>query len=262
MPKYRMYVDEVGNAQRCKHPSDLNARYLSLTGVIISLDYSRDYLHPQFEAIKSTYFNSHPDDPVIFHQKEPLQRNRPFESLRNKEVEDAFFYELFEVISQAEYQVVTAVVDKYAIAAKHGDATWEPYHFALEILLERYVRFLKSITDAQGDILIEARNSGQDRQLKAEFTRMCNKGTYYCTKSEIERVITSKEIKIKAKASNIAGLQLADLVAHPSTISIIKETLGEDYTHTYGNKVVSILNNKKYKRDGGIIKGVGRKIIK
>ena len=261
MPKYRMYVDEVGNAQKCNHPSDENSRYLSLTGVIMSLDYSRDYLHPQFESIKSNYFKSHPDEPVVFHRKDLLQRNRPFDALRNDETREAFFYELFEIISQAEYQVITAVVDKHSLSEKYGKDAWEPYHFAIEVLLERYIRFLKSKDDCQGDVMIEARNSNQDRQLKLEFTRICNKGTFYCKRSDIDKYLTSKEIKIKNKSSNIAGLQLSDLIAHPSAISIIRESTKTSYEHEYGGKIIKILNSSKYRRDGSAITGVGRKIV-
>lgn len=262
MPKYRMYIDEVGNAQPCRHPNDENARYLSLTGVIVSLDYSRDNLHPQLEGLKKSYFNSHPDDPIIFHRKQLIQRNQPFDSLRDDCIREAFFYEFFELISQADYQVVTAVVDKIALQQRHGDNAWEPYHFALEILAERYVRFLSSCPESVGDLMVESRNSGQDRDLKLSFARICNKGTYYCTAQDIGKFITSKEIKIRPKTSNIAGLQLADLLAHPSAISIIRENTREPWIHEYGNRIVEILNRDKYRRDGNTIKGIGRKLIK
>lgn len=262
MPKYRMYIDEVGNAQPCKHPNDENARYLSLTGVIIALDYSRDSLHPQLEGLKRNYFHSHPDDPVIFHRKHLVQGNQPFQSLRDQGTREAFFYEFFELISQAEYQVVTAVVDKIALQEKHGNNAWEPYHFALEILLERYVRFLSLRPDSLGDLMVESRNSGQDRDLKLSFARLCNKGTYYCSSQDIEKAITSKEIKIRPKTSNIAGLQLADLLAHPSAISIIRENTRQPWIHEYGNRVVEILNRDKYRRDGNTIKGIGRKLVR
>nr|WP_246580481.1 DUF3800 domain-containing protein [Deinococcus aestuarii] len=258
-----MYVDEVGNTQACKLPSDENARYFSLTGVIMSLDYSREGLHPQMEGLKRNYFGDHPDEPVIFHRKDLLQNNRPFQALRDADVRRAFFYELFELISQADYQVITAVVDKVALERRYGKDAWEPYHFAMEMLLERFVKFLEATPGSSGDVMVEARSSKQDKTLALEFTRMCNKGTYYCTRSKIESVLTSKEVKIKNKSANIAGLQLADLIAHPSAISIIREGTKQTYYHSYGTPIVDILNASKYRRDkSGAIKGIGRKLIK
>ena len=84
--KYRMYIDEVGNSDldSSKNP---NERYLSLTGVIIDLDYVSTVLHPQLEAIKQRYFKSHPDDPLILHRKEIVNKNYPFHSLKEPEIE-------------------------------------------------------------------------------------------------------------------------------------------------------------------------------
>ncbi|MBP9888684.1 MAG: DUF3800 domain-containing protein [Leptospiraceae bacterium] len=57
MTKYRMYVDEVGNAD-LKNASDENQRFLSLTGVILSLEHVQNFLNPQMENLKAKYFNS------------------------------------------------------------------------------------------------------------------------------------------------------------------------------------------------------------
>ena len=67
--KYRLYVDEVGN----HHLGSSNIpaeRFLSLTGVIIDLDYVKSTIHPQMESLKEKYFIYHPDEPIIFHRKE------------------------------------------------------------------------------------------------------------------------------------------------------------------------------------------------
>ena len=41
--------------------------------------------------------------------------------------------------------------------------------------------------------------------------------------SLLQRVITSRDIKIRPKDSNIAGLQLADLIAYPAAKHILLE---------------------------------------
>lgn len=46
MPKYRLYIDESGNFDM-KNSDNQNHRFLSLTGVIISLTYVEERTHPE-----------------------------------------------------------------------------------------------------------------------------------------------------------------------------------------------------------------------
>lgn len=78
--KYRLYVDEVGNSDLKSSDNPIH-RFLSLTGVIIELDYVSKTLFPEIESLKSKYFDSHPDDPIILHRKEIVNAKYPFEAL-------------------------------------------------------------------------------------------------------------------------------------------------------------------------------------
>jgi Protein of unknown function (DUF3800) len=75
--KYRIYVDEVGNSDLGSSDNP-NHRFLCLTGVIIDLDYVRKSLFPQLEQLKARYFDYHPDEPIIFHRKELLNKKTSF----------------------------------------------------------------------------------------------------------------------------------------------------------------------------------------
>lgn len=55
MPKYRLYIDESGNSD-LKHSDDLNHRFLSLTGIIVSLQHIQETIHPEMEALKESIF--------------------------------------------------------------------------------------------------------------------------------------------------------------------------------------------------------------
>ncbi len=95
--KYRLYVDEVGNSD-LKASTDPNHRYLSLTGVIMELGYVRTTVFPAVETLKSRYFDSHPDDPLILHRKELVNKRYPFHHLRDPAVEKAFNDELLALL--------------------------------------------------------------------------------------------------------------------------------------------------------------------
>lgn len=64
-----MYIDEYGNPDLESSDNPIH-RYLSLTGVIISLDYVSTILFSEMEKLKAEYFDSHPDEPIILHRKE------------------------------------------------------------------------------------------------------------------------------------------------------------------------------------------------
>jgi hypothetical protein len=87
--KYRLYIDEVGNPDMgASH--DPNHRYLSLTGVILELGYVADTVFPAIENLKQSHFSSHPDEPVILHRKELVNKRHPFQNLRDLAIEQAF----------------------------------------------------------------------------------------------------------------------------------------------------------------------------
>ena len=106
-----MYVDECGNPDLKSSDNPIH-RFLSLTGVIISLDYVREVLNPQIESLKTKYFGSHPDDPVILHRKELVNAKYPFEVLRDQKIRMQFDVELLELLENWEYTVVTVCLDK------------------------------------------------------------------------------------------------------------------------------------------------------
>ena len=60
-------------------------------------------------------------------------------------------------------------------------------------------------------------------------------------------LFTSKQLKVKQKSNNISGLQLADLIAHPSRNEILAENnLLEKEIAPFGNKIIQILAAKYY----------------
>ena len=109
--KYRMYIDEVGNPDVENSDNPLH-RLLSLTGVIIDLAHIRETVHPQMEELKLNYFDSHPDDPVIFHRKELVNAKHPFEVLHNSETYTNFDNDLLNFLRKWEYTVISVCLDK------------------------------------------------------------------------------------------------------------------------------------------------------
>jgi len=109
--KYRLYIEEVGSSD-LNASADPNHRYLSLTGVIFELDYVRSVLFPAIEEFKARYFASHPDDPVIMHRKELVNKKPPFAELNDPVIERQFNHDLLTLLTDLDYTVITVVIDK------------------------------------------------------------------------------------------------------------------------------------------------------
>ena len=219
--KYRMYIDEVGNSDLNSSENPLH-RFLSLTGVIIELGYVRDTLFPEMENLKAKYFKYHPDEPLIFHRKEIVNAKRPFEALRDKNIKDSFDSDLLHRLKEWEYFAVTVCLDKKSHKDTYQVWRYDPYHYCLAILLERYFFFLSN-NNVQGDVMAESRGGKEDKRLKASFLKLWEEGTQYVAPEKFHEVLTSKQLKVKPKANNISGLQLADIIAHPSRNEILYE---------------------------------------
>jgi len=255
--KYRMYIDEVGSPDIASSENPLH-RFLSLTGVIIDLDYVKTVLHTQVEQLKTDYFGSHPDEPVIFHRKEMLGAKNPFTTLREPHVRNRFDNDILQLIDSWDFIVISVCLDKQSHKETYQVWRYDPYHYCLAILLERYMFFLE-YNQVIGDIMAESRGGKEDERLKQSFSRLWQKGTEYIKPERFHNVFTSKQLKVKPKANNISGLQLADLIAHPSRNEILQENgLLDRPLPPFGKKVIEILKNKYYQKGGCVF---GKKFI-
>jgi hypothetical protein len=243
--KYRIYVDEVGNPD-LGSSDDPNHRYLSLTGVILDLDYVLRTLHPQMEALKQKFFKPHPDEPIVLHRKEMLHAVEPFDALADDNVRAEFDLELLRLLEEWKYAVITVCLDKKRHRETYNTWRYDPYHYCLAVMLERYLFFLDE-ADAKGDVMAEARGGKADMRLKASFERLWQHGTEYVEAARFQARFTSRQLKVKPKAVNVAGLQLADLLVHPSRNEILAEHgVLPGQQRGFAQRVVAVLRSKYY----------------
>ena len=261
---YRIYIDEVGN-HTMKEALSENERFLTLFGVWISLDHVLNVIQPEMHAIKYEFFQSDPDEPpVVFHRKEIARFQGPYSVLYgDKERRRAFGDRMLRAYQEWQYSAVVVTIDKAAHFSKYQAWRYEPYHFCMAVLLERYTRFLER-RGLQGDVMAESRFGTLNDKLKDSFTGIFDKGTRYVPARTFQSFLTSRQLKLKPKKANIAGLQLADLLAHPAQYGWRKECgLVERQASEYGIEIVQILDESKYDRDPGTgnMVGWGKKLL-
>jgi hypothetical protein len=262
MALYRVYIDEVGNHDLV-HADDPNQRFLSLTGVILESQYTLKVLQPEMAQLKREFFQRDPDEPVIFHRKELVNKRPPFHALRDPQVEREFNAALLLALARWEYHAITVVIDKLEHRDRYQVWHYHPYHYCLAVLLERFVLFLH-YDNHRGDVMVESRGGKEDRKLKDSYIRLYREGTDYVSIERWQQRLTSRELKVKPKSANVAGLQLADLIAHPSRREIlIEHQLITDDRAIFGDQICATLCEGKYLRHSrtGQIEGYGKKLL-
>ena len=222
MKLYRMYIDESGD-HTYYETEDLAKRYLGLTAIIVESEHYRVNFQPSLEALKQKHFPHSPDDPVILHREDIVNKRGPFWRLRDSEKEILFNEDLISFLKDQRYCVISIVVDKKVHTERYGIAAYHPYHFCLMALLERYCGYL-NFYNAKGDVMAESRGGTEDRQLKVAYKSIHEGGTYYRNSEFFQKVLTSVEVKLKTKQRNIAGLQIADILAHPCKQEILADS--------------------------------------
>lgn len=255
---YRLYVDEVGTDDLGAVEAD-NERYLSLSGVAMKLTEARDDLGPRLDALKAEIFDHDPDDPIILHRKKIVKCNGDFGCLRDESLRTKFDALIMAAMNECKYHVISVLIDKKAMLRKIAWTNKEPYHYLMEVLVEKYVQYLER-NNAIGDVMPEGRLGKKDERLQLAYMRVRGNGTYYVEKDKMQARVPSANLKFRYKKDNVAGLQLADLLAHPSHM-IIRERMEHEVTlGTFCAGVKELLLASKYDRSPtGKITGYGMK---
>ena len=236
-------------------------RYLSLTGVMMKVDHARDYLLPALNRIKADALSEDPDSPICLHRSDVRQAKGPFGVLANTDTRARFDEAILSVMQEAEYTVITVFLDKLAMDGQLHWARTHPYHFLMEVLMEKYALCLNR-RSAIGDVMPEARGRKQDDALQTEFSRVREKGTRYVSRDLVVTAIPSKSLKFRTKKDNVAGLQLCDLLAHPSHYTIRENLRHPVKLGGFASRVSEILVNSKYNRSSfGKVWGWGAKAL-
>ena len=97
------------------------------------------------------------------------------------------------------------------------DRSENPYHLALGFCLETLFELMqeKRQDDVPTHVVVECRGKKEDAELELEFRRICAGDNRFGNPLPFEVVFADKK-------TNSTGLQLADLVARPIGLSVIR----------------------------------------
>lgn len=202
----------------------------------------------KLDAFKRNVFGARPDDPIILHRADIVSRRKAFGVLRDSSIKAKFNSGLLDVLREAKFVMCCVVIDKKT----HGErytSPLHPYHYCLAGLLDRYSGWLNWMS-ACGDVMAESRGGKEDMQLKAAYRTVYESGTIMFQKDHHQKALASKEIKLKGKSVNIAGLQLSDMLAHPlKQDCLIEKGYIADCGDTFAKEIVSAVSDKWNRND-------------
>ena len=170
--RYRLYIDESGD-HVFRHLEKESHRYLCLLGCWFRVGEYHEF-HQALEAFKHKHIPHNPDDPVILHREEIVNRRRSFWRLRDPALAQEFDDDLIELIREARFRVVAVVIDKKALREAYPTPA-HPYHLAIGFMLQRYCGYLNHI-NKQGDVMSESRGGRENRLLMDSYSRHYERG--------------------------------------------------------------------------------------
>lgn len=117
------------------------------------------------------------------------------------------------IIEENNFILIACVIDKERLKERDEN----PYHLALGFCLETLHEFMqeKRQADLPTHVVVECRGKKEDAELELEFRRVCAGGNKFSRPLPFEVVFADKK-------TNSSGLQLADLVARPIGLSIVR----------------------------------------
>ena len=177
--------------------------------------YKRHYSEKVVPVVHKFKFNHFGHDLVVLHEHEIRKEKGSFK-FQSKQHKNDFLEELTGIIDASNFILISCVIDKLQLREKNGSPS-NPYHLALGFCLETLYEFLqeKNQDDTLTHVVVECRGAKEDKDLELEFRRICD-GANRQGKTLPFYVIFAD------KKTNTSGLQLADLVARPIGLSVLR----------------------------------------
>lgn len=239
-----LFLDESGD----HNLSVIDPQYplFVLGGIIVDQTYAEGEMAAQIRDFKLRLFRR---DDIILHTADITRNRNGFEKMKDSNFRQQFYGELNALMRQLQYKVIACAIRKQDHLARYGVAALDPYLLSLDILVERFCMEVGKVAGG-GMIVAEKRGATLDHELELAWLNLKVQGTRYIQANAIEDRIAG--LNLRSKASNIAGLQLADLVVTPIGRAILGKTIKEDY---------EIVRSKFRQDRNGVVEGYGLVVL-
>jgi len=212
--RFLAFFDECGDHSLEKIDQDFPLFLLAL--VVVDRAAYRDEILPALNGLKLRYWNH---EGINLHSRDIRLAEGPFSFLLNPTIRPQFIGELSGLLERLPFTLFITAVRKQTHAEQYGKDAASPYDLALEATLEHLVHFLQAHGETRLPIVAEARGKLEDNSLEQVFYRLMARGTANRPAEQFKRL--DCPLTFQSKKNNIAGIQLADLCAHPCARHIL-----------------------------------------
>jgi len=208
--RYVVYVDESGD--HGLDAVDPNYPIFVLAFCVFHKGHYADKVLPAIESFKFRHFGH---DTVILHEHDIRKEKGEFR-FADRLHKELFIDELTGIIKASKFILISCVIDKVRLKER-GCLANNPYHLASGFCLETLFELIgeKMQQRLPTHIVVECRGKKEDRDLELEFQRICNGANRWNRRLPFSIVFADKK-------TNSSGLQLADLVARPIGLSVLR----------------------------------------
>lgn len=202
-----VYVDESGD--HSLESVDPNYPVFVLAFCVF---HKRHYAQKVVPAVETFKFRHFGHDVVVLHETD-IRKERGDFRFNSREHKDAFLEELTGIIEANNFILIGCVIDKRRLRERDSN----PYHLALGFCLETLYELIqeKRQETLPTHVVVECRGKREDAELELEFRRVCAGENKFGKPLPFHIVFADKK-------TNSSGLQLADLVARPIGLSVVK----------------------------------------
>ena len=237
-----VYVDESGN-----HGLESLDPTFPVFVLAFCVFRKNTYISQTVPAMQSFKFRHFGHDGVVLHEREIRKKLGPFSMLTQPEVASVFMKELTEILENQPFEVIACVIDKTKLRHQYAHPS-NPYHLAMGFCIERLYRLLDREGALGGltHVIFESRGKREDDELELEFRRVCDGQNFLNKRIPLEIMLADKRV-------NSSGLQIADLVARPIGLSVLRP--GQP------NRAYEIIEKKFYSSSQCEVDGYGKKVF-
>jgi hypothetical protein len=181
--------------------------------------YSRAIV-PTLQTLKFDFVGH---DQLILHERDIRRQQKDFAFLQTSPaMRESFLARVNEIVEQAELEIVAAVIDKPRLVAKYAEP-WSPYQLALHFCLEKILARLVALGQAKRTVhvVFEGRGRTEDRELELQFRRIVSNQAIWGYRNVDFSTVRWEPIFVD-KRCNSSGLQIADLMARPIGLKVLR----------------------------------------
>ncbi len=233
--EYIAFFDECGDHTLEMIDKDFPL-FLLATVLIRRVDYVEQIV-PLITKLKLGYWIH---EGVNLHSRDIRKAKGPFRFLQLPDIRSAFMDELSSLMQTLPYKLFVSAIRKDQHKHRYGPYAENPYDLALKFTLERLIHFVESKDLIELPFVAEARGKKEDETLERCFYRIMSEGTKFIDASRFKSL--NCPLVFRNKFDNIAGIQLADLCAHPCARHILMPK--------QSNRAYDIVKDKIYRYKG------------